>query len=106
MNSKLPRGEIDPVEKLNQQRAVHAMTQNALFNKINDLGGAGDRSKLPAEIQAQLDTLDKAYLRVAEAEAKLEKLGLVKRSVDSVHIDCAAARDEILGRLARIRDRR
>jgi len=103
MTDEAPTGKDDRAERLENARAVYARIFRALQVSLGKLEADEDTV---GEARNRQD-LYRQHLRQLQAVFEIEgSLGTIGISAGVARIDLDAARDEIRGRLARIRERR
>lgn len=105
MSVDTPRGEDDPLERLDRVKSAFVFAQKHLLKLLAAFSDADQDDPKTAEISAANTSYLKSLIALQTLEADLEKRGDIVRAQSGGQLDCAAARTEILARLARIRER-
>lgn len=104
MEHQPPEGEFSSLSELTELRGVFKKACSELAGLI---GTCDDPTSLPkmVEVNSSYKSFIDLYSRLRNLEADLEKRGMHITANGGGILDCDAARDEILGRIARIRER-
>lgn len=93
----------DALRQLKQARATYMLLEETLQKHIK----AVQSKDLPADtaMNTALNNYHKVLVLIQELEAKLEKRGEIVRASGGGRLDIAAAKQEVIARVARFRER-